>query len=81
MEEKTTKADRWIDFLVPWHNAYYFKTRRMQTSIKVVILMPLILALLYRAMCIADKFIDETLEKPCVRDPRSPSAVDPRKQV
>ena len=60
MEEKTTKADRWIDFLVPWHNAYYFKTRRMQTSIKVVILMPLILALLYRAMCIADKFIDET---------------------
>ena len=49
MEEKTTKADRWIDFLVPWHNAYYFKTRRMQTSIKVVILMPLILALLYRA--------------------------------
>ena len=60
MEEKTTKADRWIDFLVPWNNAYYFKTRRMQTSIKVVILMPLILALLYRAMCIADKFIDET---------------------
>ena len=60
MEEKNTKADRWIDFLVPWHNAYYFKTRRMQTSIKVVILMPLILALLYRAMCIADKFIDET---------------------
>ena len=59
MEEKTTKADRWIDFLVPWHNAYYFKTRRMQTSIKVVILMPLILALLYRAMCIADKFIDK----------------------
>ena len=40
MEEKTTKADRWIDFLVPWHNAYYFKTRRMQTSIKVVILIP-----------------------------------------
>ena len=60
MEEKTTKADRWIDFLVPWNNAYYFKARRMQTSIKVVILMPLILALLSRAMCIADKFIDET---------------------
>lgn len=59
MEEKTTKADRWIDFLVPWNNAYYFKTRRMQTSIKVVILMPLILALLYRAMVFADKFIDK----------------------
>lgn len=28
------------------------------------------------------KAISETLlEKPCVRDPRSPSAVDPRKQV
>ena len=59
MEEKTTKADRWIDFLVPWNNAYYFKARRMQTSIKVVILMPLILGLLYKAMDIADKFIDE----------------------
>ena len=23
----------------------------------------------------------DILEKPCVRDPRSPSAVDPRKQV
>ena len=58
MNENTTKADRWIDFLVPWNTAYYFKTRRMQTSIKVVIFMPLILGLLYRALCIAEKFID-----------------------
>ena len=26
-------------------------------------------------------YLEFSLEKPCVRDPRSPSAVDPRKQV
>ena len=25
--------------------------------------------------------VEQGVEKPCVRDPRSPSAVDPRKQV
>jgi hypothetical protein len=30
---------------------------------------------------VKEQMMADQLEKPCVRDPRSPSAVDPRKQV
>lgn len=38
MKDKTTKKDRWLDFLFPWDMSSLFESRKIEKSIKIILI-------------------------------------------